>query len=111
LGQATKTRYRPPTFDWGRQQKHVIGPLHLIGAGNKKPLPAPYNWSEWWATKTRYRPPTIGSNGGQQKHVIGPLQLERMVGNKNTLPTLHLVGNKKPLPAPYKADWDNLFFG
>ena len=22
-----------------------------------------------------------------------------------------MVGNKKRLPAPYKKDWDNLFFG
>ena len=47
---------------------------------------------EWWATKTRYRPPTMERrNGGQQKYVTGPLQWN--VG---------MVGNKNPLPAPYK---------
>ena len=73
-------------------------PYILNGAGNKNTLPTlhfkwwatkirypPYIF-KWWATKTRYPPYIL--NGGQQKHVTHPTLID-MVGNKNTLPTLH----------------------
>jgi len=85
----------------GGQQKTVTGPLHLIGAGNKKHVIGPLQLDRMVGNKNTL--PTLHLIGGQQKHVIGPLQLDRMVGNKNTLPTLHLVGNKKHVTGPLQS--------
>jgi len=68
----------------GGQQKTVTGPLHLIGAGNKKHVIGPLQLDRMVGNKNTL--PTLHLIGGQQKHVTGPLQLDRMVGNKNTLP-------------------------
>ncbi len=57
MGQATKTRYRPPTLMAWWATKNRYRPPTLMA---------------WWATKTRY-PPYIHW-GRQQKPVTGPLQ-------------------------------------
>ncbi|RKZ46948.1 MAG: hypothetical protein DRR00_22955, partial [Candidatus Parabeggiatoa sp. nov. 3] len=64
----------PTLIYWGRQQKHVTGPLHknLIIGGQQKHVTHPtliywgrqqkyvtgplHLFNYWWATKTRYPP-------------------------------------------------------
>ncbi len=46
MGQATKTRYRPPTLMAWWATKNRYRPPTFIGAGNKNTLPAPYKTND-----------------------------------------------------------------